>query len=149
MTDRLFNTPFEMSLHVLMLLEVTGGGFTIDRITDYDFIAVYAQDFGFNVKSLNGENGFAFSELAARRSIMKTALRDLVLDGLVIPDDDSKRGITYADSAQGSSISRGFDSEYAQAYKKLIRQVHRRYKNRTDVELSNIINKRSEKEVRR
>lgn len=148
MTDKLFNTPFELSLHILLLLDSVGGGFTIERITDYDFIAVYAPDFGFNAESLNGDNGFAFSELTAKRKLMKTAIRDLVLDGLVIASD-SLNGITYTLTGSGLAMSRGFQSEYATRYRKVIKQVHKRYRNKSEVELSGIINKQSTKALRR
>lgn len=148
MTDKLFNTPFELSLHILLLLDSVGGDFTLERITDFDFIAVYAPDFGFKAKSLNGDNGFAFSELTVKRKLMKAAIRDLVLDGLVAASD-SMNGITYALTSTGITMSRSFESDYAIRYRKIINQVHRRYKNKSELELSSIINKQSTKVRRR
>ena len=148
MTDKLFYTPFEMSLHILLLLDSVGGGFTIERITAYDFIAVYAPDFGFKAESLNGDNGFAFSELTAKRKLMKEAIKDLVLDGLVSASD-SMDGIIYSLSSTGLDMSRQYQSEYAITYRKVIKQVHRRYRNKSEVELSGIINKQSTKILRR
>lgn len=148
MIDKLFNTPFEMSLHILLLLDAVDLEFTVERITGYDFIAVYAQDFGFNVESLNGDNGFAFSELAVKRNLMKAAVKDLVLDGLVIAKD-STNGIDYTLSESGRKMSRSFQSEYAMKYRKIVKRVHRRYKEKTDIELSGIINKQSTKSLRR
>ena len=78
MSNRLFNTPFELSLHVVLLLDVANAGITLDRIAAYDFMAIYCEDFGVADKSLNGENGFAFSELSARRNLIKTAIKNLV-----------------------------------------------------------------------
>lgn len=148
MADKLFNTPFELSLHIVLLLDTVGGGFTIERITDYDFIAVYAPDFGFKAESLNGDNGFAFSELSAKRKLMKEAIKDLVLDGLVTALD-SMEGIVYSLSSSGLAMSGKFESEYAAMYRKVIKQVHRRYRNKSEVELSGIINKQSTKVLRR
>lgn len=81
-----------------MLLDSVQAAFTIERIAAYDFIAVYAQDLGFKGELLNGENGFVFSGLTARRGIMKSAVKDLVLDGLVYADERkwSNRLITGA-----------------------------------------------------
>ena len=53
MRNKLFNTPFELSLHVVLLLDMVDGGITLDRIAAYDFIAIYCEDFGFANKSLN------------------------------------------------------------------------------------------------
>lgn len=148
MSNKLFNTPFELSLHVVLLLDVTDTGLTLDRIAAYDFIAIYCEDFGVADRSLNGENGFAFSELSARRNLTKTAIRDLVVDGLVVVSDD-ETGILYSISASGRKMSEGFQSEYAERYKELMRLVVAKYENYSDVRLFNEINKQSTKSLRR
>ena len=148
MSNRLFNTPFEISLHVVLLLDVVNAAITHDRITPYDFIAVYCEDFGIADRSLNGENGFAFSELSARRNLTKDAIKDLVVDGLVVAVD-GEGGILYSISENGRKMSEGFQSEYASRYKELIQLVVERYKDSSDVQLLNAINKQSTKSLRR
>lgn len=148
MSNRLFNTPFEISLHVVMLLDAVNAAITHDRITAYDFIAIYCEDFGIADRSLNGENGFAFSELSARWNLTKTAIKDLVVDGLVVAID-AEAGILYSISESGRKMSEGFQSEYAGRYKELIRLVAERYKDSSDVELLNVINRQSTKSLRR
>lgn len=148
MSNKLFNTPFELSLHVVLLLDVADAELTFDRITAYDFIAIYCEDFGVADRSLNGENGFAFSELSARRNVTKTAIKDLVVDGLVIATDD-ETGILYSASDSGRKMSGGFQSEYAERYKELMRLVVEKYGNYSDVQLFNEINRQSTKSLRR
>ncbi len=148
MSNKLFNTPFELSLHVVLLLDVADTGLTLDRIAAYDFIAIYCEDFGVADRSLNGENGFAFSELSARRNLTKTAIKDLVVDGLVVASDD-ETGILYSVSESGRKMSEGFQSEYAERYKELMRLVVEKYGNYSDVQLFNEINKQSTKTLRR
>ncbi len=148
MSNKLFNTPFELSLHVVLLLDVADTELTFDRITAYDFIAIYCEDFGVADRSLNGENGFAFSELSARRNVTKTAIKDLVVDGLVIATDD-ETGILYSASDSGRKMSGGFQSEYAERYKELMRLVVEKYGNYSDVQLFNEINRQSTKSLRR
>lgn len=148
MSNKLFNTPFELSLHVVLLLYVTDTGLTLDRIAAYDFIAIYCEDFGVADRSLNGENGFAFSELSARRNLTKTAIKDLVVDGLVVATDD-ETGILYSVSDSGRKMSEGFQSEYAERYKELMRLVVEKYGNYSDVQLFNEINRQSTKSLRR
>lgn len=148
MSNKLFNTPFELSLHVVLLLDVTDTGLTLDRIAAYDFIAIYCEDFGVADRSLNGENGFAFSELSARRNLTKTAIKDLVVDGLVVATDD-ETGILYSVSESGRKMSEGFQSEYAERYKELVRLVVEKYGNYSDVQLFNEINRQSTKSLRR
>ena len=148
MSNKLFNTPFELSLHVVLLLDVADTGLTLDRIAAYDFIAIYCEDFGVADRSLNGENGFAFSELSARRNLTKTAIKDLVVDGLVVATDD-ETGILYSVSESGRKMSEGFQSEYAERYKELVRLVVEKYGNYSDVQLFNEINRQSTKSLRR
>lgn len=148
MNNKLFNTPFELSLHVVILLDVTDTGLTLDRIAAYDFIAIYCEDFGVADRSLNGENGFAFSELSARRNLTKTAIKDLVVDGLVVATDD-ETGILYSVSDSGRKMSEGFQSEYAEQYKELMQLVVEKYGDYSDVQLLNEINRQSTKSLRR
>ena len=148
MSNKLFNTPFELSLHVVLLLDMTDTGLTLDRIAAYDFIAIYCEDFGVADRSLNGENGFAFSELSARRNLTKTAIKDLVVDGLVVATDD-ETGILYSVSDIGKKMSEGFQSEYAERYKELMHLVVDKYGNYSDVQLFNEINRQSTKSLRR
>lgn len=148
MSNKLFNTPFELSLHVVLLLDVADTGLTLDRIAAYDFIAIYCEDFGVADRSLNGENGFAFSEISARRNLTKAAIKDLVVDGLVVATDD-ETGILYLVSDSGRKMSQGFQSEYAERYKELMRLVVEKYKDISDVQLFNEINRQSTKSLRR
>lgn len=148
MSNRLFNTPFELSLHVVMLLDTVDAAVTLDRIAAYDFIAIYSEDFAISENALNGENGFAFSELSARRKLIKTALKDLVVDSLVTVDDN-EAGILYAVSTTGRTMSEGFCSEYAARYKELMQLVSEKYVNYDDVRLFDEINRQSTKSLRR
>ena len=132
----------------MLLLNVVNAAITHDRITAYDFIAVYCEDFGIADGSLNGENGFAFSELSAKRNLTKAAIKDLVLDGLV-DAIDGEAGILYSISESGRKMSEVFQSEYASRYKELIRLVVEKYKDYSDVQLLNVINRQSIKSLRR
>lgn len=142
MNNKVFNTPFEISLHIVLLLDVADASLTLDRITAYDFIVIYGQDFGIVDKPLNGQNGFAFSELSTRRNLTRRAIKDLVLDGLLTAMDE-KNGILFSITASGKKMSSSFQSEYATRYKKLMRLVVEKYKKCSDVQLINEVNKQS------
>ena len=83
-------------------------------------------------------------ELSARRNVTKTAIKDLVVDGLVVATDD-EAGILYSASDSGREMSEGFQSEYAERYKELMRLVVEKYGNYSDVQLFNEINRQSTK----
>lgn len=148
MSNRLFNTPFEISLHVVMLLDAVDTKITLDRIAAYDFIAIYCEDFEIADESLNGENGFSFSEFSTRRNVTKNAIKDLVIDGLTTVID-GETGILYSISESGKKMSEGFQSEYAIRYKEQIRLVATKYNDCSDVQLFDMINKQSTKSLRR
>ena len=147
MGNKLFNTPFELSLHVVLLLDVADAGLTLDRIAAYDFIAIYCEDFGIAEKPLNGQNGFAYSEFSSRRNLIRAAIKQLVLDGLIVVSND-KTGILYLVSECGKRMSSGFQSEYATKYKELMKLVVGKYKSISDVQLFSIISKQSTKSIR-
>lgn len=71
-----------------------------------------------------------------------------MVDGLVVAVD-GEGGILYSISENGRKMSEGFQSEYASRYKELIRLVVERYKDSSDVQLLNAINKQSTKSLRR
>lgn len=148
MSNKLFNTSFELSLHVVLLLDIANTAITLDRIIAYDFMAVYSGTFHVSNSSLNGENRFAFSEISARRKLIKSAVKDLVLDRLVLVED-TESGILYCISELGRKMSRGFKSEYARQYKEIMNQIVQKYANTDDVRLFDIINKESTNLLRR
>ena len=121
MTDRIFNTPFEMSLHVVLLLGVIHERATLDRITEYDFITVRAGEFGLDDGSLNGDSIFAFGELAAKRELVREALKGLVMDG-VVDANDGKEGIIYSLTDSGRALDEGLVSEYASRYRTVMKK---------------------------
>ena len=69
-----FNSTFEVSLRILLLLSESGdAGLSIDRIAAYDFITIYSRYFDLSDRVLHGENEFGYSEIASRRNKAQTA----------------------------------------------------------------------------
>lgn len=133
---------------MILLLDIAGRAITLGRITAYDFIAIYSEDFGISNTSLNGENGFAFSELSTRRDIIKVAVKNLVLDSL-ISVEESATGILYHISESGKKMSGTLESEYAAKYRELMTSVVRKYDEINDVHLFGIISRQSIESLRR
>lgn len=111
--NKIFNTTFESSLRILLLLYVSEDEqMTLDRIADYDFITIYSKDFGISNMALHGENEFGLSEFAARRGMMQSTMKSLVLDGLVSVKR-RQNGFQYSISAVGKTVAGKMESEYA------------------------------------
>ncbi len=60
--NNIFNTSFEVSLRILIILNTVQTRLSIDRITALDFIAIYGKDFGVSEYNLHGDNDYRFSE---------------------------------------------------------------------------------------
>ena len=106
--QKIFNSTFEVSLRLLLLLSTTDGkDMTLDRIAAFDFISIYSRDFGLSDVSLHGDNEFGLSEYASRRSISQKALQELVLDGAVKATSKSN-GYCYSITPAGKNAQENF-----------------------------------------
>ena len=113
---RVFNSTFENSLRILLLLNAFSDPQTVDMLYAADFMTTYGKVFGISIVDLNGDNQYKFSEFASRRQIVQNALKYLVLEGLVLPIRTSD-GITYVATEQGKTLADSFTSDYAKEYK--------------------------------
>ena len=105
--NRLFNTVFENSLRMLLLLNLYEMPQTLDMLYAVDFMTQYGKTFGITNEELNGSNPFKFSEFTGRRDLVKESLRQLVLKGLVQPVETSK-GMSYVISSEGVNCNLRF-----------------------------------------
>ena len=122
---KLFNTSFEVSLRILLILSaVKPRSITIDRIAAYDLMAVYGRDFGIAEQNLHGENQFSFSEFSAKREQLNGALKSLLLD-------DFAAGL----NERGREFVKSMQSEYAAAYMETVKKTHRMLGKTSDASL--------------
>ena len=139
---KLFNTPFEVSLRILLLLyAVRPLAMTIDRISAYDLMSVYGRDFGIAEQNLHGESQFSFSEFSAKREQCNGAMKSLLLDGFASVEK-SHRGFLFALNGRGVKFAEAMQSEYAAEYMETAKKTHRALKETSDESLlSEITNK--------
>jgi hypothetical protein len=118
--NELFNTTFEISLRVLLVLEALGNNRkSADGIAALDFIASYGADFGIGETNLHGTNSFRYSELSIRRALTKQSLKNLVLQGLA-DAGQSGDGFEYSSNELGAEYCGRLDDDYANEYRVLI-----------------------------
>lgn len=131
MKSRLFNTPFEMGLRMILLLSASPkDSFSVDRIVGLDFITSYAADFGLPYGNLHGDNHMKYGEIVSRRLLVQEAVKDLVTRGLLNVAVD--RGYLFSISESGKKYARSLKSEYAKTYKEIAKKVVKKYKGNTD-----------------
>lgn len=146
---KLFNSTFEVSLRIIMLLSaIAGTEMTIDRIVAYDFMSVYGRYFGLSDENLHGDNNYGFSEFSTRRTVVQDALKTLVTDGLI---KASRRdaGFCYEVSQSGRKFAKNQKTEYAAEYCRIVKVTHKKYKSKSEVELMTVISNKSTEALRR
>ena len=120
--DRLFNSTFENSLRLLILLDEYDMPQTLDMLYAVDFMTIYSKPFGLSEKNLNGDNDLKFSEFASQRDLVKEALKELVLNGNA-EAVSYKDGLSYIITPEGEDYSGALTSEYACEYRKAAKSV--------------------------
>ena len=146
---KLFNTPFEVSLRILLLLyAVRPLAMTIDRISAYDLMSVYGRDFGVTERNLHGENKFSFSEFSAKREQCNDALKSLLLDGFAAVKK-SQRGFLFALNDRGVKFAEAMQSEYAGEYMETAKKTHQMFRETSDESLLSEITKQAISSLRR
>ena len=144
-----FNTLFELSLRVLLVLKAAGkSSVTSDMIAAVDFITVYGKDFGIADENLHGDNNFKFSEFAVRRDNVNRAVKQLVLDGLVTVAV-GHNGFTYAITDAGSAYCSRFENDYAASYETMARKTWEFVSGKPERTVIELINKHSISSIKR
>ena len=134
---RIFNTEFEISLKILLLLStISPEIMTTERIVYYDFIASYGFSFSVYNINLNGDN------IGARRTRCIQAIKSLVLDGL-ISVKRSREGFKYSINENGANVVEALSSEYAKQYRAAVKGTHDKYCMFSDAELIKEINQKA------
>ena len=113
--DNVFNTSFEMSLRVLLLLSA-GGSKTSDMLALADTIAIYGAEFGISDENLHGGTNYILDDFDTRRELAKEAVGQLMRRGLlcVVREHD---GFRFTITAQGKIFCDSLDSDYAVEYR--------------------------------
>lgn len=148
MNKVLFNSVFENSLRILILLDELSGPRTVDMLYNLDFLSVYGVSLGISKDNLNGDNPYMFSEFAARRLLVQQALKELVLEGMALPMKlDS--GIGYIITPDGEELATALDNQYAVRYRKIARLAIKKCAGKNEREIIAAINKKAAETFKR
>lgn len=135
---KLYNSSFEISLRVLILLDVYQKPLSLDSIKEIDILSTYCKYYNIGNTNLHGDSSYTLSEIAARRELINDALKSLVLQGYidlkVSPD-----GFLYSINSVGSEIHRKMTSDYATEYEKSVKLVKKKTSNLSSKEINNLL----------
>lgn len=134
-----FNTSFEVSLRMLIILNTVQTRLSIDRITALDFIAIYGKDFGVSEYNLHGDNDFKFGEYTSKREIISQAVKELVLRGYIIPHCN-KSGFNYSISKNGVIFCESLNDKYAEDFTEIAKKANAVFLDYSDRKLTHCIN---------
>lgn len=127
MNESAIGSTFEISLRVLLMLnELWPAKLDEQQIGAIDFIAVYAADFGLLDENLHGYSNYRYSEFPARKQMVSSALKNLVLDGYVRLYPTSS-GYRYSLLETGKTVCTKLTSGYAQEYILAVQSVVDRF----------------------
>ena len=122
--NNIFSTSFEMSLRILLLLSTDNGvAKTADMIALTDTITIYSGAFDLSVKNLHGDIDFVLDKFDTRRELVKQALKDLALKGL-INIAQYNDGFRYAINEAGQNFCVNLTSDYANEYREMSIAAH-------------------------
>ena len=110
-----FNSVLEISMRLLLLLNVANDSLSIDELVVIDFVTVYAADFGISSYNLHGQNRSKESEFAARRLQSKEAISSLVVQGYAAVEE-SEEGFLFFCTPEGEKLCDHMANSYAADY---------------------------------
>ncbi len=134
---QIFNTEFEISMRVLLLLSAFDEPIDIDYIKTADLLSIYGKQYGVSDSNLHGDSSYCFSEIAARHETIKKALRSLVKSNL-INVSASQSGYAYSINSNGMGCCEGMTSDYAKEYRKAVRTAKQYLSGKTAKEIHDI-----------
>lgn len=138
MSDSVFNTAFETSFRVVLLLSEVAS-LSSEQISTVDFIATFSKYFEVSDFNLNGDGRVQLRGFSARRGLIQTAIKGLVLKGFVKPileGDQFLYSLTY----QGAEFATKLDAQYAKEYRTAINDILKKWPDLKESKLNAVIN---------
>ena len=144
MRNKIFNTPFENMLRILLLTETVNKPMNIDRMAALDFICIFGKKCRVLDKNLHGDNEFDFSEFTKKRERITEAAKLAVKNNFLMVEN-TKDGFAYSINARGKQVNKGLQSPYARAYVIGAKIVNSRFSAYSDEEILEYISDLSTK----
>ncbi len=141
--QKLFNTEFEVSMRLLILVDSIGN-LNEDELAYIDFFSIYARTFNFGNDNLNGDCSFPVNEITIQRKLIKNAIKDLVLKSLIKVSFDNIKGYVYSVTNQGYSYVRKIDDPYSRQYQQNVRLIKSKLSPISILKLKEIATQRSD-----
>ncbi|MFA6834244.1 MAG: ABC-three component system middle component 2 [Bacteroidaceae bacterium] len=142
---KIFNTEFEISMRILLLLNAFEEGLDLDRILYLDFFTTYSKNYELDGENINGDNDFRLNDLMLQPTLFEKSIKELVLDGFVNVLAD-KSGFIYKINSKGKTICLEMKSDYSEEYKINASLTYQNFKDKNIMYLKQFAKEKEAKE---
>ena len=118
--------------------------YTEDQMIAYDFMTIYSGEFLQQGYNLHGDNGFKYSEFAARKQAVNAAIKELVRKGML--QVELQDGFKYSATDAGADRFKHMESSYAAEYTEQLKLIMDQYAEYSEVDLQKLIRSKAIKE---
>lgn len=116
MSSSVFNSVYETSMRLVLLLFAFDAPLSSEELFVFDFVATYGKEFGLTDVSLNGDSEFTLSKATLRRKRVMEAVSYLVRNGyitLIAEQNETKYELTERGNEFYKKISQtGYSEKY-------------------------------------
>ena len=116
MSSSVFNSVYETSMRLVLLLNTFDCPLSSEELFVFDFIATYGKEFGLTDVSLNGDSEFTLSKATLRRKRVIDAVSYLVRNGyitFIAEKNETKYELTKRGNGFYKKISQsGYSEKY-------------------------------------
>lgn len=116
MSSSVFNSVYETSMRLVLLLNTFDCPLSSEELFVFDFIATYGKEFGLTDVSLNGDSEFTLSKATLRRKRVMEAVSYLVRNGYIMfiaEKNETKYELTKRGNGFNKKISQsGYSEKY-------------------------------------
>lgn len=116
MSSSVFNSIYETSMRLILLLFAFDAPLSPEELFVFDFVATYGKEFGLTDVSLNGDSEFTLSKATLRRKRVMGSISYLVRNGyitLIAEENETKYELTERGNEFYKKISQmGYSEKY-------------------------------------
>lgn len=138
---KLFNTPLESGLRMLILLtNADGQSFDLQQLVFFDYLMTHSGDVENGPESLHANIPQRLSAISLRRELTSAGLDLMISRDLVLKHFDPKLGVTYKASTLARNFLSYFDTPYAKSLTQRAQWVVEKFGKMTLEELKTFFN---------
>jgi hypothetical protein len=134
----LFNSPLEVSLRLLFILDRSTKALDVDRLVYYNYLLVHSSDIPDAPKSIHADLPKRSNEMPVSQLVVQKALTLLISKGL-ISINYSKKGIEYYKNPSTSLIVTMFETPYSVMLRDRADWLCSKFDNYSDKQLADMI----------